>query len=132
MVENTTVRGALGRSRALVSGTFWRVWGIRALGALMVIFVGGFILAPFEIVGILVDSDVFSASSGSSHVPVVFVVLTAIGSVVSAPSPRRCGPGSTRCCTSTCGCARRGWTSRCSRRLPGSRRSTPPAPRTAF
>jgi hypothetical protein len=93
MVENTTVRGALGRSRALVSGTFWRVWGIRALGALMVMFVGGFILAPFEIVGIVVDSDVFSASTGSSHVPVVFVVLTAIGSAVSATftAPVRAG-----------------------------------------
>jgi hypothetical protein len=93
MVENSTVRGALGRSRALVSGTFWRVWGIRALGALMVMFVGGFILAPFEIVGIVVDSDVFSASGGSSHVPVLFVVLTAIGSAVSATftAPVRAG-----------------------------------------
>jgi hypothetical protein len=93
MVENSTVRGALGRSRALVSGTFWRVWGIRALGALMVMFVGGFILAPFEIIGIVVDSDVFSASGGSSHVPVLFVVLTAIGSAVSATftAPVRAG-----------------------------------------
>lgn len=93
MVENSTVRGALGRSRTLVSGTFWRVWGIRALGALMVMFVGGFILAPFEIIGIVVDSDVFSASSGSSHVPVLFVVLTAIGSAVSATftAPVRAG-----------------------------------------
>jgi hypothetical protein len=93
MVENSTVRGALGRSRALVSGTFWRVWGIRALGALMVMFVGGFILAPFEIVAIVVDSDVFSASGGSSHVPVLFVVLTAIGSAVSATftAPVRAG-----------------------------------------
>jgi hypothetical protein len=93
MVENSTVRGALGRSRALVSGTFWRVWGIRALGTLMVMFVSGFILAPFEIVGFVVDSDVFSASTGSSHVPVLFVVLTAIGSAVSATftAPVRAG-----------------------------------------
>ena len=32
IIENRSIGGALGRSRALVRGTFWRVWGIRALG----------------------------------------------------------------------------------------------------
>jgi hypothetical protein len=93
MVEKTTIRGALRRSKQLVGGTFWRVWGIRALGALIATFIGGFLVVPFEIVGLLVDNDVFSADAGSNHVPVLFLVLTAVGSALSATftAPIRAG-----------------------------------------
>jgi hypothetical protein len=93
MVEGTGVRAALRRSRELVRGTFWRVWGIRALGALIVQVVSVFIAAPFAIVGAVVDSDAFSASSGNNHIPFVFVVLTALGSAVAATfvAPVRAG-----------------------------------------
>jgi hypothetical protein len=93
MVEGTTVRAALRRSRHLVRGTFWRVWGIRALGALIVQVVAGIIAVPFAIVGVVVDSDAFSASSGSNHIPFAFVLLTALGSAVAATfvAPVRAG-----------------------------------------
>lgn len=93
MVEGTTVRGALGRSRRLVEGTFWRVWGIRALGVMIVTVIGGFITLPFAIIGLVVDNDVFTAGGGTQHLPVVFLVLTALGSAVSATftAPVRAG-----------------------------------------
>jgi hypothetical protein len=92
MTEHTTMRGAFGRSRALVAGTFWRVWGIRALGVAIASVIGGFIALPFEIVGLVVDSNTFSDTADSS-IPVVFLVLTAVGSAVSATftAPIRAG-----------------------------------------
>jgi hypothetical protein len=93
MVEGTTIRGALGRSRALVSGTFWRVWGIRALGTIIASVIGGFISAPFLIVGLVADSNIFSNTDGNRPLPVLFLVLVAIGSAVSATftAPIRAG-----------------------------------------
>ncbi|MEO8889695.1 MAG: hypothetical protein ABI301_05935 [Jatrophihabitantaceae bacterium] len=93
MVENRTIRGALGRSRQLVAGTFWRVWGIRALGTLIATFIGGFLVVPFEVAGLIVDNNVFSPDAGANHLPVVFLVLTAIGSALSATftAPIRAG-----------------------------------------
>ncbi len=93
MVERTTIRGALGRSRRLVTGTFWRVWGVRALGALIVQVVNSIIVIPFAIAGAVVDSNALSASTGSNHLPVLFVVLTALGSAVAATftAPVRAG-----------------------------------------
>jgi len=35
MIENRGIGAALGRSKQLVDGMFWRVWGIRALGYLL-------------------------------------------------------------------------------------------------
>jgi hypothetical protein len=80
MVEGTTIRGSLGRSRQLVSGMFWRVWGIRALGALLVAVVGGIIGAPFQIAGSAVNGGL-NVTPGT--VPTTLIVLTAIGSILS-------------------------------------------------
>lgn len=93
MVEHTTMRRALGRSRQLVRGTFWRVWGIRALGALIAMAVAAFLVIPFEIVGLVVDNGIFSDSTGANHVPALFLVLTAIGSALAATftAPIRAG-----------------------------------------
>jgi hypothetical protein len=91
MVERTTMRGALRRSRQLVRGTFWRVWGIRALGVLIVEVLAGIIVIPFVIAGAVVDSG--TLSSGTDHFPVLFAVLTALGSAVAAAftAPVRAG-----------------------------------------
>ena len=93
MVERTTVGGALRRSRALVRGTFWRVWGIRALGWIIATVIGYLIAAPFVIAGFIVDGNVFSATAHSGHLPVGFLVLAAVGSAVSAAftTPVRAG-----------------------------------------
>jgi hypothetical protein len=93
MVEGTTVRGALGRSRQLVERTFWRVWGIRALGVLIVTVISGFITLPFSIIGLIVDDNVFTGGSGTQDLPLAFLLLTALGSAVSATftAPVRAG-----------------------------------------
>ncbi len=92
MAERATVRGALRRSWLLVRGTFWRVWGIRALGVLITMVLGEFLAAPFAIVGVLGNSSMLDAS-GSTGVPVLYLVMTALGSAVSATftAPVRAG-----------------------------------------
>jgi hypothetical protein len=86
MVEDIGVRKALGRSRGLVSGTFWRVWGIRALGTLMVSFAAGVLGAPFTVAG------EFLAVNNSGSIALA-IVLTGIGQVVTATltAPVRAG-----------------------------------------
>lgn len=94
MVERTTVRGALRRSRELVRGTFWRVWGIRALGVLIVLTVGGLLSAPFSILGLALSGEGFGelTRTGSS-LPVVYVLVSSIGSVLTTTftAPVRAG-----------------------------------------
>lgn len=91
MAEGTTVRGALGRSWLLVRGSFWRVWGIRALGVLISSIVGQFLALPFVLVGTIVDSDVLGGDT--TRLPVVYLVMTALGTAVSATftAPVRAG-----------------------------------------
>jgi hypothetical protein len=94
MVEGTTIRGALRRSRQLVSGTFWRVWGIRALGALIVSVVGGLIGLPFSLLGLALSGGGLDALTGeSASLPVAYLLLTSIGSVVTVTftAPVRAG-----------------------------------------
>ena len=83
IIENTTIRGAWGRSRALVSGTFWRVWGIRALGALLVSIISAIVVVPFEVVGALVSGADFSGLSRGGQ-PVSFILIIAIGSLIAS------------------------------------------------
>jgi hypothetical protein len=91
MTEHTTIRGALGRSRQLVAGTFWRVWGIRALGAILASTISALITLPFVIVGAILDNTDLSA--GSSAVPTTLLIFIAVGSAISATftAPIRAG-----------------------------------------
>lgn len=83
VLERTTVRGALVRSRCLVAGTFWRVWGIRALGWVLTTVLGFFIALPFQLVaGYLTGADLFDASSDITH-PALYVTILAVGALVS-------------------------------------------------
>lgn len=82
-LERTGVFGALGRSRTLVSGRFWRTWGVRALGYLLTSVLGLFIAIPFEVVAAVVsDSNPFDTAGGVSH-PAVFVAILAAGTLIS-------------------------------------------------
>jgi hypothetical protein len=94
MVEGTTVRAALRRSRQLVARTFWRVWGIRALGALMVSIVGAIITVPFSALGLALSGTGLDTLTGQSGtLPVAYLVVTSVGSVVSVTftAPVRAG-----------------------------------------
>jgi hypothetical protein len=84
MVEGATIRGSLRRSKQLVDGSFWRVWGIRALGTLMVSVVSSIIVLPFEAIGLIVSGGgVDSLFGQTGGLPVVFVVFMSLGSVLS-------------------------------------------------
>jgi hypothetical protein len=92
MVERTTVGGALGRSRQLVSGTFWRVWGIRALGWLVLQVVASLITVPFLVLAFVVGGgvDAFVDPTGT---PVAFLLVLGLGSLIGATltAPIRAG-----------------------------------------
>ena len=91
MTERTTIRGALGRSRRLIAGTFWRVWGIRALGALIASAVSALIAVPFGIAGAIVDNDAFSSTTGGG-LPTTFWSSRRSGRRLRPPSPPRSAP----------------------------------------
>jgi hypothetical protein len=51
MLEKQRVWAALGRSRTLVRGSWWRVFGIVALAGIIAAVIGGIISAPFALAG---------------------------------------------------------------------------------
>ena len=84
VLERTGVGAALSRSMALVRGTFWRVWGIRALGWLLTSVLGGLLTLPFEALASYVsNSDPFDQSPSVTH-PGAYVVILAVGGILSA------------------------------------------------
>ncbi len=84
MVDGTSVFGALGRSRELVRDYFWRVWGIRALGTLIVLVVGGIVGVPFTLLAVLLSGDTFSSvSHHAGGAPVVYLLVSAIGGILT-------------------------------------------------
>jgi hypothetical protein len=84
VLERTTVRGGLRRSWHLVRGTFWRVWGVRALGWLLTTVLAFFVTLPFDaLAAYLTDANLFRTSGGGITHPGLYVTITAIGTLVS-------------------------------------------------
>ena len=88
VVEQGGVFASIGRSRRLVAGTFWRVWGIRALGLLIVGAMSFIIQIPFSIIADVVTgySPFHFGATGTTTVsiPTMAIVITSIGSVFSS------------------------------------------------
>ena len=83
VVEHTSVGGALSRSRSLVSGTFWRVWGIRALGTIVAGLVGAAAGVPIAAFAAAVTGGGgFSPFGGVITFHAGYFVITAIGGAV--------------------------------------------------
>jgi hypothetical protein len=83
VLERTGVRGALGRSMSLVKQTFWRTWGIRALGWLLTSVLSMLIVLPFELLALYISEvNPLDASPSVDH-PAVYVAILAIGGVLS-------------------------------------------------
>ncbi|SOD73100.1 hypothetical protein SAMN05892883_2395 [Jatrophihabitans sp. GAS493] len=80
MVEKVSLGGALSRSKHLVDGSFWRVWGIRALGWIIVSIISVIVAAPFSIAATLISGQ--SLTGGSDGNFAVYVLITSIGSVL--------------------------------------------------
>jgi hypothetical protein len=84
MVERTTVRQALGRSYTLVTGMFWRVWGIRALGWVMLAVIGFVITLPFDLLGLALDNTSLSDLIDGRGIPLAFLIVQGVGAVLAA------------------------------------------------
>ena len=84
VLERLPVFAAIGRSFGLVRGSFWRVFGIRALGVLVAQLVAGAVSAPFTIVAELLGLS--SISTGGSLVSSVLLAIGGvIGQIITAP-----------------------------------------------
>jgi hypothetical protein len=79
ILEGQSVTNAMSRSRALVKGDWWRVFGILFLAAIIAYVVGAIVSVPFGLAG---ASFQFSREYGAS-VGVGSLVLQAIGSILS-------------------------------------------------
>jgi hypothetical protein len=84
VLERLSVIDAIKRSFSLVRGSFWRVFGIRALGVLVASMVSGAVSFPFTIVGQVlgIAGGSIGAALGAS---VLLAVGGAIGQIITAP-----------------------------------------------
>ncbi len=80
MLEPVGVFGALGRAVRLTRQQFWRLFGILLVVALVVGFAGGIVRLPFSLAGNLF----LTASSGTGYGLTLYVLLTAVGTVLSS------------------------------------------------
>jgi hypothetical protein len=79
VLEQQTVRGALSRSRALVRGSWWRVFGILSLASIIAGVLSGIISLPFGLAG----GGLSSLSDDASTLRFTDVLLAAIGGLVA-------------------------------------------------
>ena len=83
VAERTGLLDALRRSARLVSGTFWRAWGIRALGWVLTSVLSLLITVPFQaLASWLVNYNPFDSGSGVNNAG-LYVAVTSIGGVIS-------------------------------------------------
>ncbi|HEY7051778.1 MAG TPA: hypothetical protein VH496_06535 [Mycobacterium sp.] len=84
VLERSRVFGAIGRSFALVRGSFWRVFGILILGAIVAQMVAYAVSIPFA-VGALVLGLTSSSTGLSLGAMAILSVGGAIGQIITAP-----------------------------------------------
>ncbi|WP_395295967.1 hypothetical protein ACF9IK_22705 [Kitasatospora hibisci] len=87
MLEKQGILTALSRSRRLVRGSWWRLFGINLLSQLMAALVAGMISVPFTVVGLVLGFDdlVGQVDNGeAATLPAAMLITTAIAGVISA------------------------------------------------
>ena len=72
---------ALRRSWRLVQGNWWRVFGIRLLGSIIVSFISTILMVPFFI-GAIATTGIFTGDEPSGT-PIGFLVLTTVGQIIA-------------------------------------------------
>lgn len=91
IVEDRRVVASLRRSWRLVRGSFWRVWGVRALGVLVAEVVALLFGVPFLVLAQVTGNG--PEPTASSAVPLGYLFITAVGAVLAATvaTPIRAG-----------------------------------------
>ncbi|MYS62798.1 hypothetical protein GTW66_01215 [Streptomyces sp. SID5473] len=86
MLEGQNVVGALRRSAKLVSGSWWRTFGIVLLTTVLTTIVQMIIATPFGVAAVFVDNDglgdLFSAEGPNFGWP--YLIVTGIGAVIAS------------------------------------------------
>ncbi|MFE6056430.1 hypothetical protein ACFQ6N_37275 [Kitasatospora sp. NPDC056446] len=85
MLEKQGVTTALSRSRRLVRGSWWRVFGITLLAKLLSLMVAVVIAIPFRFIGLLLGFDSLDRQglTDSAHQGVGMVVVMAIAGIIA-------------------------------------------------
>lgn len=83
-LERLGVRRALGRSRALVRDAFWRVWGIRALGWLVVYVLTQLITIPFQLLAAQLTGVDPLATNPQTADAALFVAILSAGQLIAS------------------------------------------------
>jgi membrane-anchored glycerophosphoryl diester phosphodiesterase (GDPDase) len=88
LLERLGVGAALSRSWRLVAGSWWRTFGILALGAIIAGAINGLVQLPFSLVGNLVGALAGSADAQSlgdvTSGMQIALVITNVGSVLAS------------------------------------------------
>ncbi|GAA1228293.1 glycerophosphoryl diester phosphodiesterase membrane domain-containing protein [Kitasatospora nipponensis] len=86
MLEKQGVRAAMARSRRLVRGSWWRIFGIRLLGVLLSSLLSGMVTIPFTVIASASGSDPITSLGGdpSQAQPLSALVILAIGGVIAS------------------------------------------------
>jgi hypothetical protein len=86
MLEKQGVLKAMGRSVKLVRGSWWRVFGIQLLAAIIANIVASIIVIPFAFLAAALSGDGVSGflNSGSGDLGWTFLIVSGIGSVIGS------------------------------------------------
>ncbi|RFU85362.1 hypothetical protein DY218_17755 [Streptomyces triticagri] len=86
MLEKQSIRKSLGRSAKLVKGSWWRVFGIQLLAAILVNVVVSIIVIPFTFLAVALSGDGVSGflGTGGGDVGWTFLIVSGIGSVIGS------------------------------------------------
>ncbi len=80
VLENVGVGAAFGRSRQLVTGSWWRIFGISLLAWIIAFAVSWIVSLPFDAAG----GDGITTSAGSVSLSASYLVPTTIGNIVAS------------------------------------------------
>ncbi|MGW0704859.1 glycerophosphoryl diester phosphodiesterase membrane domain-containing protein [Streptomyces sp. NPDC002643] len=85
MLEKQGVFKSMSRSTKLVRGSWWRVFGIQLLGAIIANVVASIIVIPFTFAATAVDGDGISGLlEGSTDLGWTYLIVSGVGSVIGA------------------------------------------------
>ncbi|WP_051970265.1 DUF7847 domain-containing protein [Kitasatospora azatica] len=86
MLEKQGIKAALSRSRRLVRGSWWRIFGITLLGGVLAALLAGIIEVPFSAIAGVSNSNPLSALGADPNTPQPLgaLVIIAIGGVLGA------------------------------------------------